>query len=982
MVLMLVLAPGVFAGGAVGFGAWGLRHWTSANGLPQDTVLAMTQTRDGYLWLGTENGLARFDGIRFTTWNQQNSPGLANNFVQALAEDRAGTLWIGTGGGGLSKWNGRSIQRFADQSGLGGSTIYALHADREGVLWVGTEHGLRAIREGRVVRFGADTGFPDQPVYSVVQTEDGAIWFATFGAGLGCFHKGRLQFYTHRDGLADDRVILLHPDDGNGLMVATYGGVVQRFAQGKFGARWDNPSNNTSRGIWALLKERGGSWWAGSFGAGLGLIEGNQLQFPASEGVVAESVWSLLEDREGNRWAGTSEGLYQLRRLPLRTFSRGDGLPSNVVCLTWESRDGALWVGTSAGLVRWGPSSAPGQERPAQITPHQVLSMAEEADGTLWFGTASHGLLRRGPGASTLQPVAGPWGNSPVHALAVDSELGLLVGTFGKGLHRCHLQSTAVSCRAVPEAGSTSVITLRKSRSGVWLVGTRDGLALLTQGRWRRLTAADGLGSNHVTAIHEDAAGTLWIGTEGGGVVRYSQGKVDRPAHRLPDELVYSIQEDRDGRLWLGTPSGLFRFAKAEFPGRKEQPLQLVSYGLLDGMLATQIFADTPHTGLRHSNGTLWFASMRGLVRVDPKTLRPNEQVPPVAIEEVRIDGVPLSDPWSSITVPAGSRRLEIAYTALSLSVPEKQRFRYRLEGYDEHWVDAGTSRVAAYTNLPPGNYELRVVAANNDGLWNETGATKRVEWRPHFWQAWWFVGAVAVTAGGVALWGYRYHVGQLRARHAVVLAERTRIAREIHDTYLQGFTGIVLQLEGVRHLVPMQDLRLRTRLETILKQADVSLREGRQSVWNLRDTVAKPAALLPQLEAALRPVLEQAELTLLCRTTGVLRSLDPGCASEVVRLFEEAARNVIRHAKATKVELCVAHEPEGCRITLADNGCGFVLDQVPIPGHFGLHGMQERARSIGGTLNILSQPNRGTIVELHLPWRYLPRVQTPSESH
>lgn len=914
----------------------------------------MTQTRDGYLWLGTQNGLARFDGLRFRVWTKANAAGLGNSYVQALAEDKQGRLWIGTAGGGLSYREHEKIEPFEDRAHLGGDTVYALLAASNGKLWVGTENGLSVIEDGRVRLVGHVKG----PVYSIVETKDGSVWFGTYGQGLGQIGSdGRLRRWTQAEGLADNRVVFLQRAGGDGVWVACYGGWVQRWSESGFESIPKDPAGK-NRGIWAILEDRRGRTWLGSFGAGLGEVRpGRGMVFEA--GFDTEAVWSLLEDREGNIWAGTAEGLYQFRPLPLRTYGREDGLAENMVSSVWQDSRGTMWVGTTGGLNAWGGGRK-------VVLRQQVMSALEDKDGTVWLGTAEQGLwqMQRDGTGSRLMP--GPWSTLPIHALARAEDGGLMVGTFGAGLFRC---GARMECMPVKEVESKRVIAIQPGRGGRLWVATRDGLMVQENARWRRLTVADGLGSNLVTAVKEDADGTVWIGTEGGGLARMRAGRIEKVgvSQGLPSELVYSIADDGQGRLWMGSPVGIFSMEKASFgPG-----LKVMHYGAQDGMRVAQCFADTAQAVARTSDGVLWFATMKGLVRVDPRRLAANPVAPPVVIEEVRVDGVAIAAGREGFDIAPGRYRVEIQYTGLSLTAPERQRFRYQLEGYEPQWVEAGTSRSAVYTNLKPGRHRFRVVGANADGVWNPQAAELDLNWQPKWTETWWFAWLTGIALAGIAVAAYRYRLRQIAARHEAVLEERMRIAREIHDTYLQGFLGVTMQLNALRILHGSEDSVLGQKLDGITGQAMGCLKEGREAVGNLRLLGAgEGEGLSDEIRSTLEAMLLEGMIEFSLSKKGSFRKVSGPVRQAVVQILREGAQNVLRHSRARRVEVAVVGEDQGCTVTLKDDGMGFDVNANWVEsGHFGLAGMAERARAVQGRMTVASEPGAGTTLTIWMPW-------------
>ncbi len=765
-----------------------IKHWTSVQGLAQDAVLAMLQSHDGYLWLGTEAGLSRFDGVRFLTYDQRNTPALASDLILSLAEDRNGTIWIGTSGGGLHQMRQGSILHCTGPLAHVGHTIYSLAVDADNAIWIGTERGLSVVRGTQVRHFTEQEGVPEMATYSVAPDDHQGVWFATYGRGLGYWGNEKASLWTKRNGLADDRVVLVARPDQETVLVSCYGGQLMRFAEGRFEKYGALAGANKNHGIWAISKAPGNTLAVGSFGAGLGMVEGKSMRFlPSSAGVTAAIVWSLMKDREDNLWAGTSEGLFQLRSLPVQSFTQKDGLPSNNIWAVWQDPSNKLLIGTDAGWVRFDPQQRKAAGQNSALTAQHVTTIAEDQRHSLWLGTADQGLWRLPKNAVVPTRVEGPWGVKHIHALAVirknnaESEEELWIGTFEGGLFSCRPSTNAaLFCHAVKEVSSRNVMSILSGREGAVWVGTRDGLDEWKQGKWRHFSANDGLKSSNIASLFEDEEGTLWIGTEKGGLGRYRNGQVTwlSTADGLLDDSIYSILEDKHGRLWMGSTRGIFWIKKSEASDHKQQPINSIAYGLSDGLLSTECTEDTPHAAARASDGSFWFGTVKGLARIDVDSVPDSKTPPPVLIEQLKLDGAPATTQAGRVSVSPDTRHIEASYTGLSFTGPENQMFRYKLEGFDNGWIDAGPLRVASYTNLPAGHYALVVQARSTNSGWNTQGARLLFEVRPHFWATTWFFSIIAIAIVSSIIVFYRLRVRLIRHEFSLVLAERMRGVR------------------------------------------------------------------------------------------------------------------------------------------------------------------------------------------------------------
>ena len=743
--------------------------WQTEQGLPQNTINAIAQTPDGYLWLGTQEGLARFDGVRFTVFDTRTTPELGHNFVLCLLTDRAGRLWIGTSGGGLVRLEKGRFTRYAERDGLPSEQVSALAEDRKGRLWVGTDGGglassdggpfvrepsreslgshvralledenglwiasdagLARLHEAKLTSFTTQQGLSRQSVRSLLRDRHGALWIGT-DLGLNRFENGRFTVFTKKQGLSHDVVVALREDREGNLWIGTDGGGLNRLTGGRFTA-FSTKDGLTNDSVFALHEDAEGSLWLGTNLGGLNrLKDGRFTSFTTKEGMSGDFARAVYEDRQGNLWIGTEGGgLNRLKDGRFSAFTTREGLSNNTVFTILEDRAGSLWIGTDSGLNRL------------------------RKDGRFEIFTANMGLS-----------------NDSVLALHEDRQGSLWIGTYAGGLNR--LKDGRFTAFTTKEGlAHATVNVIYEDHAGTLWVGTRGGgLSRLKDGRITNYTTKDGLSDDLVFALHEDAEGSLWIGTYGGGLNRLKDGRftVITRKQGLFDDVVHRIVEDGRGDVWMSSNRGLSRVSKRELDevadGRRDR-LAPVVYGTADGMRSAE-FNGGAHSGLQTRDGRLWFPTIRGVVEIDPEHLPTNRLVPPVVIEEVRVDER-TADALGPLRLPPGTQTLEVHYTALSLAAPASVRFRYRLEGFDGAWVDAGARRTAYYTRLPHGSYRFRVIACNNDGLWNEEGASLPILIAPRFTETGWFRGLGALTFALVGPFFYRVRVLRLERQKA-----------------------------------------------------------------------------------------------------------------------------------------------------------------------------------------------------------------------
>ncbi len=741
------------------------KHWGEDEGLPQNLVAAIVQTRDGYLWLGTEEGLVRFDGVRFTVYDTARVPELAASGVEALLEAPDGALWIGTLGGGLVRYAGGTFVRHAQQPHFEDATITSLAPDGGGGLWIGTDRGLYRLAGRRLTAHAPAGGRPGgDAVNDLLYDGHGRLWCAT-DAGLAVRAGERWRLLTTADGLPHDRVHVLAEDD-EGLWVGTAQGLA-RLSDGAAGT-FEVPEQNTPLAVRALLVDRHGGLWAGTKEGLLRVYAGRDGGMVVERGWPSAPVVSLLEDHEGSLWIGSEGGgLTRLRAGPAVTFGAPQGLGDLQVSAVTGDPHGDLWVGTMTGGVfhlRGGRFV----EIPSRgvLRSERARTLLATRDGALWIGS-DYGLFRwDGRRFTGYGPAQGlpPFG---VRVLGEEADGTIWVGTDGGGLARLSGGRFEVLTERDGLASNQVRALLPARRGGLW-IGTYGGLSHYHDGRFTNLTTAGGLPSRFVRALHEDADGTLWIGTFGGGLVRLRDGRVTsyRRRHGLASDVIYQILDDRRGHLWLSCNIGVFRIARRQleaFADGRSAAIDSRLYGKGDGMGSRECNGGKP-AGWRTADGRLWFPTVAGLVMFDPAREKRNEVPPAVVVTEVILEDR-LLQPEDGMVVPPGARRIEIFFTALSFVAPRRNWLLYRLEGYDEDWREAGDDRDAVYTHLPPGAYRFHVIAANSDGVWNREGASFAFHVQPFFHETPYFYALAAVAVLLAAFAVYLLRTRQLRAR-------------------------------------------------------------------------------------------------------------------------------------------------------------------------------------------------------------------------
>jgi ligand-binding sensor domain-containing protein len=730
--------------------------WQKKQGLPQNAVEALCQTRDGYVWLGTQEGLVRFDGVRFKVFDKSNTPGLIDSWISALHEDRAGTLWIVVRGAGLSRYRDGRFTAITKRDGLPDERVRTIHEDREGNLWIGTSGGgLIRFKDGRFDVLGTAQGLASDRVVSILQDRSGRLWIGT-GGGLSRFEDGRFTTFTKRDGLSGDEVSSLVEDREGSLWIGTFDGGLTRLADGEFTA-FTTRQGLSNDEVWSIVQDRDGSLWIGT-AAGLNRFsDGEFTALTTRGGLSSDVVVSLLEDREGSLWIGThGGGLNRLRDGKFLVYGSREGLSNETVLTVHEDRRGDVWIGTDGGgLNRLRDGRFTTFTRKDGLSSDQVASVLEDRAGALWIGTLGGGLDRLRDGQVTRFGPGQGLSNEVVLSLYEDRAGNLWIGTDGGGLNRFR-NGRLTRFTSADGLSFDRVSAIHEDRAGSLWLGTPAGLNRFREGTFTVYTTKDGLSDDHVVSIYEDAEGSLWIGTAG-GLTRHRDGRFAAITTQsgLHDDKVFQILEDGQGRLWMSCNRGIFSASLKDLNAVAAGTLARftsTSYGEADGMRDAEGTGDTQPAAWKTRDGRLWFPTIRGVVVVDPARLAGNPLPPPVVMEEVVLDGRPLPA-QTALLFPPGSQKFDLRYTALSFPAPERMRFQYRLEGFDRDWVDAGTERAARYTSLAPGDYTFRVKASNSDGVWNESGAALQFTLQPFFYQTRAFqvlcgVGLVVLGAG------------------------------------------------------------------------------------------------------------------------------------------------------------------------------------------------------------------------------------------
>jgi len=1004
-----------------------VRRWTAEDGLPQSRVACLKQTRDGYLWIGTQAGLARFDGLRFTVYNKFNTPEMVSDAINALAEDSEGTLWIGTRSGLLS-YLGHG--RFQAEAELAGQYIPRLVARRDGGVWVqaggtvGQWRGGRLwhqwpLEAGRAV-IGAMSEGPDgwlniyatlswlalSPDGEVLQTnyvrpegpstiptstgwpagKPGASWLGT-REGLYRVEAGMLSPVAE-DASGKEPVTFVREDRSGNLWVGKERGGLYRIGVAGGTMRQVRMTNDETRRksesqspktevggatpeLTAKSEPRGLNPDAGTVelaSRASGPVEGSSDGWEAVDVGLGATV-CMEEDREGNLWLGSDRGLAQLRRLAARTYTTGDGLADDDALSVCEASDGTVWVGTAHGLscIRAGQVMPWLVKEPMPGWSDRCVWPSQK--GAVWVVKSGSGLFEAQE-HTFLQAIWDRDLPGLLNVLYGDHSGRLWVGTDG-GTLAFQGQFTNPCVRITRDVRSV----LEDRQGTLWFGTMKQGLVRLRQGEFSVFTTHDGLSHNSVWSLHEDEEDVLWIGTDH-GLTRYRDGKFFAFTHRhgLPEPTVNCVLEDDAGCLWLSGLHGVHRVPRAQLNAVAEgraATAQFISVGVADGMENPETNGgENQPAGWKASDGRLWFPTVQGVVVIDPKAV-PEEPPPPVVIEEVEADGeaTPNSE-VSPARVRAGHGRvIEFRYTANTFVAPERTRFRYRLVGADAHWRKETSERTARYIDLKPGAYRFEVMAANHHNVWSAQPAVFAFSLAPFFWQTWPFYGLCAglVMGFAAAVHGYR-----LRWQHRLLKLEeqrslaneRSRIARDLHDDVGASLTGLALQLEAAQRRGGAQG----EHLGTLAGEARSLAHELRELAWTTNPRCDNAGSLAAFASELTERFAQSAGLA--CRlelpSADGERLIPARVRHEAVMVLKESLTNITKHAAARQVALTMKISDSKLELVVEDDGHGF--DSTRPVGGSGLRNLRERMQQVGGVLSIESQIGRGTKVVVKVP--------------
>lgn len=960
----VIAPPALAADPATLLTGYNLTSWTLKDGIASARIWSLAQDSIGYLWVGTDAGVLRFDGVRFVPWDTLASIPNPGASVRSICVSRDATVWFGLGEpGGIVSLRSGVARTYGTNEGLPEGIVMAVVEGADGTIWAGGRFGVYRLSSDQWRR--ADDGLPPGIVNALSVDGDGLI----AATSTGVFRRGGGEALFTRLAHDQENSRTTARDRSGRLWVTDPIVGFRRVAEGRAQA----PTAQKGRGS-RLMHDSRGNLWVGTGGQGLWRVQHTESgavgvfeRTSTATGLSDDGVTELIEDREGNIWVATRDGLNRLT--PHKVTPITD---VGIVTAVDVTRDGRLWVGTVDAVVSFAAGHLGSRSPPIPIRNPPIAAMHADSQGTLWVATARE-LLRIRNDRSESMPLNGA-PMSELTGVTSDGTGGLWLHDATHGLWRW--RAGTLTPGPLPKALQTLVLlATHTDRNGrAWFSFESNRVAVIeSSGTVHVYDDTDGLSAGPYRAIHQDRSGAIWFGGNG-GLTRFAAGAFTTlPAFpSRPGQSVTGIVDDAAGALWLAVEAaGILRLSREEIAralANRSHQIRYTAYDKVDGSAGTSRWFGN-RAAVRASDGRLWFVTGRGLTVVDPDALGDERTFTDrVRIEAAVVDGRLLSGASPQV-LPHGTARIQIDYTVLNLTSPQKTWFRHRLDGFDPDWLDAGTRHSAFYANLPPGSYTFRVMATGADG----TFAGSEGEWqftiRSAFYQTWLFawacLAAAALAIGAV----WRLNVLRIRKQFSLLLGERVRLSREMHDTLLQSMFGYALQFDALADEASSSAPYLRERLSRLRHQVEDDIREARQSIWNLRSPRLEHQDLPSTLRDVAGYAVASANIEFAFELTGTPRRASPQVEEQLLRIGREAISNVVRHAQASRVRVALAYEERGITLTVADDGRGFEQTAQPeMSEHFGLTTMRERTESVGGTLQVQSGEGKGTSVTAVVP--------------
>ncbi len=939
-----------------------MRSWQSQDGLPEETVQAFAQSVDGYLWVGTSGGLLRFDGARFHLFSHESSPAFGENSVFCLLAAHDGRLWIGTDGSGLIEWKNGAFRAYPAAEGDTANFVRALAEDHNGQLWVATDDGLFWAKNGRLERADKPLGLPVFNVHAVLEDGTGRIWIG--GSRIYSLKDGQSREYSLPGNDSKNKVkSLLQTADGV-IWVGTVGGLYRMLPdQDRF-----EPVQGVTGTIRSLRETPSGELWAGAIGEGIFRIRRNRVtRLKAPTPLISNTVLAIFSDTDHNLWLGTQAGMMRLSRTPVRVLQLSEAADSDFGTVALDT-DGSLWAASNQLVHIQGGNASPFRFR--ELPNVRVRNLLRGRDGSLWIGTDGSGVYHLSAHGSTNFTTREGLVNNFIRVFLETRNGNLWIGTDNgiSTLERGKFHNFTIQ----NGLAYNSIRSLLEDRDGTIWVGTEHGLSRYKNGAFIHDAMTAALGDEKVWALHQDTDGGIWIGTRAHGLYRYRDGQLSHytMANGLASDSIYSILEDKHGHFWFSGPSGVMLLNRADLDAQASNKQQLLSLRIFranEGGKPAQFYGGTQPAGVLTSTGEAWFPTSQGLW-----SIRANELEHPyfssLNIDAIAVDGrpAPLTE---NLRLNAAADRIEIAYEPILLRSQDGLRFRYKLDGYDSGWTYANAlQRLATYTNLPAGQYTFLLEAWETDHPDHVARASIVLIKAPYFYRTPWFIALCFLAVGVISMLAYQVRMKQVRGRFEAVLAERTRLAREMHDTLIQGCAGVSAMLEAASSREAGDNESRQHLIEFASTQIRATIDEARQAVWNLRGGEQAPNDLASCLQQMSERLSREYGVRVLCRSYGKTFPIAQQPTHELMMVAREGMFNAVLHGHPQEVLAELHFFSKTLEMILADDGMGFDPAVLPVGGHYGLQGVRERVQRLGGEVAIDSKPQQGTRLKITVP--------------
>jgi ligand-binding sensor domain-containing protein/signal transduction histidine kinase len=926
-------------------------------------VQALAETPDGVLWIGTTGGLASFGGAHIRVFSEAQVQALETHSIFCLEIDRDGSLWAGTEGGGLLHLRGESVEVFSNADGLTDGFVRSVLEDSRGVLWVGTDDGLFRMKGRRLERVDGRNGMPAMAVHHITEDRDGDVW-AGGSQLVEIDRSGAGRVYSLPGAYSKNRVKrILQTADGT-IWVGTVGGLQRMGPIDRVKGRFE-PLPQIHATVRSLLQTSDGTLWIGTIGGGLWKLRGDEApQRVSPSPLPSDTVLSMLQDHDGQIWIGTQAGLVRLSRTPVNVVPLPQGGDPDFETISGDAR-GNVWV-AAQGLYVIHEGKARRLTFP-RLGSVSVRNVFRARDGALWVGTDGSGAYQLDGDSVEHLSAPGELTNNFVRGFLQSRDGAIWIAT-DEGVSRVKGGDVRKFTEASGLAFFSTRCLLEDRTGGIW-IGTDRGISLWKDGSFQHNAATKALEREQVWTILEDRQGVLWFGTRDHGLFRDRDGHMEHytVAQGLPSNSFYQLLQDHRGVFWFTGPDMIASISEAEMDGGSpsvDRPLSVTVYTMPFGADDAQMYGGRQPAGFLAPDDSLWFPTSRGAAFLRPERTMAEGAGPRAAIDELTEDGrrIPLRE---DSRISASVTRMTLGFGAIFLRPQTGLHFRYRLEPLEHTWTMTSTDDAATYTNLAAGSYRFRVQAFDAAHPEKVSEAEFDFSKAPLFYQTWWF-GTLALLVVAVVIWGvYRLRVGQMHTRFQAVLAERSRLAREMHDTVIQGCTGVSALLEAMAsHGEDKKDSSL---LDFARQQVRATIDEARRAVWDMRHEEKQVDVL-----EAIRGLAEQtkrehgSEVTL--KVAAEPLRMGTSAAHEILMTVREAVYNAVQHSGSHRIEMTAQTQQDELTVRIADNGRGFDSTHTAEQnGHFGLVGMRERMKRLGGKLELTTAPGKGTVVTLRV---------------